>query len=118
MSGANTPDCNTTIAGDADYLTEVIDCCGRAGAVARQRWEFLHGAVRLPDHRPELQDLESSIASWIMDPVFCPPDHLTDAIRALGERKRRKTEETEKRQWDCGRQGPEIKKKLAVESVR
>src|SRR6266536_3702110 len=65
VSGADTSDRNTTIAGDADHLTEVIDRCGRAGAVARQRWEFLHSAVRLPDGCPKLQYLERRITGWI-----------------------------------------------------
>src|SRR5947208_3111564 len=63
MSSANTSDRNTTIAGDADHLTEVINCCGCTSAVARQWWEFLHSTIRLPDRRPEPQDLEGRIAS-------------------------------------------------------
>jgi len=63
MFSANTSDRNTTIAGDADHLTEVINCCGCTSAVARQWWEFLHSTIRLPDRRPEPQDLEGRIAS-------------------------------------------------------
>src|SRR5207253_1972940 len=74
VSSADTSNRHTAIAGDADHLTRVIDCCRCAGAVARQRWEFLHLAVRLPDHRPELQDLERRIASWIVDTILCPPE--------------------------------------------
>jgi len=84
MSSAHTPDRDTAIARDADHLAEVIDCYGRAGAVARQRWEFLHRTVRLPDRCSELQDLEKSIASWIVDPILSPPDHLAFVIDAGG----------------------------------
>src|SRR6266700_5777679 len=81
---ANTSDRDSTIAGDADHLSEIIDCCRRTGAVAGQRWEFLHLAVRLPDRRPELQDLKGRVASCIVDTVLCPPDHLTAVIDAGG----------------------------------
>src|SRR5438093_3646276 len=37
---ANTSDRDTTIAGDTDHLTEIIDGCRRTGAVAGQRWAF------------------------------------------------------------------------------
>src|SRR5262249_30625258 len=50
---AYTSDGNTAITGNADHLTEVINCCGGAGAVAREWWEFLHSAVRFPDGCPE-----------------------------------------------------------------
>ena len=81
---ADASDRNTAIAGNADHLTEVIDCCGRDGAVARQWWKFMHSAVRLPHRSPELQDLERRIAGWIMDSIFCPPDYLTLVINAGG----------------------------------
>src|SRR5262249_59606371 len=77
-------DGNTAIARNANHLAAVIDGCGSTGAVARQRREFLHGPVRLPDDCAELQDLESRITGWIVNPILRPPHHLTFVVHAGG----------------------------------
>src|SRR5713226_3784620 len=84
MLSADTSDRDTTIAGDANHLTIVIDRCGGAGAVARQRREFPHCAVRPPYHRRELQDLERRVAGRIVNTILRPADHLTSIIDGCG----------------------------------
>src|SRR5262249_1337517 len=63
MCSADIPNRNPTGTRDADYLTFVIDCGGGAGVITRQRWQFLHLAVRFPDYGSKLQDLERRIAA-------------------------------------------------------
>src|SRR5512142_363485 len=84
MSGADTSDGDAASTRDADNLAQIIDGRGGADGIAGQRRQFLHSAVRLPDDRPELQNLECRIARRIMNTILRPANDLAAIVRPGG----------------------------------
>jgi hypothetical protein len=71
---------NSTRAGDTDNVPAIIDSGGGAGGIARQWRQFLHRAVGLPDHSPELQYLKRGIAGRIVNSILSPADNLPPIV--------------------------------------
>src|SRR5262249_55421111 len=84
MRGADSADGNAARARNAHDLPLIVDCGGGTRRIAGEGRKLLHLAVRAPDHRAKLQDLEIGVAGRIYGTVLGPTNHLPTVVRSGG----------------------------------